>query len=107
MPDDAPVIHLTRIERHYRQGDDRLDILNGAELAVWSGQSVALIAPSGAGKSTLLHIAGLLEQQDAGEVFINDTATSGLGDFSSHPAAADRDRLRLSGPPSAAGIHRA
>jgi lipoprotein-releasing system ATP-binding protein len=87
MPDDTPVIHLTRIERHYRQGDDRLDILNGAELAVWSGQSVALIAPSGAGKSTLLHIAGLLEQQDAGEVFINDLATSGLGD-------AARTRLR-------------
>jgi lipoprotein-releasing system ATP-binding protein len=87
MADDAPVIHLTRIERHYRQGDDRLDILNGAELAVWSGQSVALIAPSGAGKSTLLHIAGLLEQQDAGEVFINDMSTSGLGD-------AARTRLR-------------
>ena len=80
MADDAPVIYLKGIERHYRQGDDRLDILNGAELAVWSGQSVALIAPSGAGKSTLLHIAGLLEQQDAGEVFINDIATSGLGD---------------------------
>jgi len=87
MLDEAPVIHLSRIERHYRQGDDRLDILNGAELAVWSGQSVALIAPSGAGKSTLLHIAGLLEQQDAGEVFINDAATSGLGD-------AARTRLR-------------
>jgi len=87
MPDDAPVIHLNRIERHYRQGDDRLDILSGAELAVWSGQSVALIAPSGAGKSTLLHIAGLLEQQDAGEVFINEIATSGLGD-------AARTRLR-------------
>jgi lipoprotein-releasing system ATP-binding protein len=80
MSDDTPMIHLNRIERHYRQGDDRLDILKGAELAVWSGQSVALIAPSGAGKSTLLHIAGLLEHQDAGEVFINDNATSGLGD---------------------------
>ena len=80
MSDDTPMIHLNRIERHYRQGDDRLDILKGAELAVWAGQSVALIAPSGAGKSTLLHIAGLLEHQDAGEVFINDNATSGLGD---------------------------
>ena len=47
---------------HYRQGDETLDILNGAELAVWAGQSVALVAPSGAGKSTLLHVAGLLEQ---------------------------------------------
>ena len=84
---EAPAIFLHGIERHYKQGDATLDILKGAELAVWAGQSVALIAPSGAGKSTLLHIAGLLEQQDAGEVFINDTATSGLGD-------AARTRLR-------------
>ena len=47
---------------------------------MWAGQSVALIAPSGAGKSTLLHIAGLLEHQDAGEVFINDAPTSSLND---------------------------
>ena len=87
MADDAPVIYLKGIERHYRQGDATLDILCGAELAVWSGQSVALIAPSGAGKSTLLHIAGLLEHQDAGEVFINKAATSGLSD-------AARTRLR-------------
>jgi lipoprotein-releasing system ATP-binding protein len=80
MSDDAPVIHLSRIGRHYMQGDDRLDILNGAELAVWSGQSVALVAPSGSGKSTLLHIAGLLERPDDGEVFIHDKATSALGD---------------------------
>jgi lipoprotein-releasing system ATP-binding protein len=87
MADDAPVIYLKGIERHYRQGGAQLDILCGAELAVWSGQSVALIAPSGAGKSTLLHIAGLLEHQDAGEVFIAKTATSGLSD-------ATRTRLR-------------
>ena len=87
MADDAPVIYLKGIERHYWQGNATLDILCGSELAVWSGQSVALIAPSGAGKSTLLHIAGLLERQDAGEVFINKTATSGLND-------AGRTRLR-------------
>jgi lipoprotein-releasing system ATP-binding protein len=37
-------------------------------------------APSGAGKSTLLHIAGLLEHQDAGEVYIGELATSTLND---------------------------
>ena len=77
---DAPVLFLQDIERHYRQGDDTLEILKGAELAVWSGQSVALIAPSGAGKSTLLHIAGLLEHPDAGEVFLNGTPTTKLSD---------------------------
>jgi lipoprotein-releasing system ATP-binding protein len=87
MSDDVPLIHLNRIERHYMQGDDRLDILKGAELAVWPGQSVALIAPSGSGKSTLLHIAGLLERPDDGEVFIAEKATSALGD-------SERTRLR-------------
>jgi lipoprotein-releasing system ATP-binding protein len=80
MADATPMIHLSGIERHYKQGDATLDILCGVELAVWAGQSVALIAPSGAGKSTLLHIAGLLEHQDAGEVFINDAPTSTLND---------------------------
>ena len=77
---DAPVLFLQDIERHYRQGDDTLEILKGAELAVWSGQSVALIAPYGAGKSTLLHIAGLLEHPDGGEVYIDQVATSRLSD---------------------------
>jgi lipoprotein-releasing system ATP-binding protein len=57
---ETPVIFLHAIGRHYRQGDAVLEILKGAELAVWPGQSVALVAPSGAGKSTLLHISGLL-----------------------------------------------
>jgi lipoprotein-releasing system ATP-binding protein len=84
---ETPVIFLHGIERHYRQGDATLEILKGTELAVWPGQSVALIAPSGAGKSTLLHIAGLLERQDAGEVYINDQATSTLND-------SERTRIR-------------
>ena len=84
---ETPIIFLHAVERHYQQGESRLDILSGAELAVWPGQSVALVAPSGAGKSTLLHIAGLLEQQDAGEVYINEMATSQLSD-------AERTRIR-------------
>ena len=73
-----PLLFLHAISRRFRQGDNTLDILKSAELAVWPGQSVALIAPSGAGKSTLLHIAGLLEQPDAGEVYIDSVATSNL-----------------------------
>jgi lipoprotein-releasing system ATP-binding protein len=50
--DPPPVLFLHGIDRHYRQGDVTLDILKGAELAIWPGQSIALVAPSGAGKST-------------------------------------------------------
>jgi len=79
--EEPPLVFLHAINRQFRQGGATLDILKGAELAVWSGQSVALVAPSGAGKSTLLHIAGLLEHADAGEVYIDGAATSNLTDI--------------------------
>src|SRR5436305_594198 len=85
--DKEPAVFLHAIERRYHQGAATLEILSGAELAVWPGQSVALIAPSGTGKSTLLHIAGLLEHPDAGEVYVDGTATSTLSD-------AERTRIR-------------
>jgi lipoprotein-releasing system ATP-binding protein len=78
--DNYPLIFLHGISRQFHQGGATLDILKGAELAVWAGQSVALVAPSGAGKSTLLHIAGLLEHPDAGEVYIDGAATTNLSD---------------------------
>jgi lipoprotein-releasing system ATP-binding protein len=77
---DVPVVYLHEIKRQYTQGESTLTILTGAKLALWAGQSVALVAPSGAGKSTLLHIAGLLESPDDGEVYIAGAATSGLSD---------------------------
>jgi lipoprotein-releasing system ATP-binding protein len=84
---ETPVVFLHAVERRYHQGDSVLEILKGAELAVWPGQSVALVAPSGAGKSTLLHIAGLLEQPDGGEVYLDGVPTTRLSD-------AARTRLR-------------
>jgi len=82
-----PVVFLHGVRRSYRQGEATLDILKGAELALWPGQSVALVAPSGVGKSTLLHVAGLLEHPDGGEVFVDEIATSKLSD-------AERTRIR-------------
>jgi lipoprotein-releasing system ATP-binding protein len=79
--ESGPIVFLQGISRRFRQGDTTLDILKSAELAVWPGQSVALVAPSGAGKSTLLHIAGLLEPPDSGEVYVDAVATSHLSDI--------------------------
>jgi lipoprotein-releasing system ATP-binding protein len=87
MSDQDPSLHLQAIERRYHQGEVTLEVLNGAELVIWPGQSVALIGPSGAGKSTLLHIAGLLEHPDSGEVLLDGVATSTLSD-------AERTRIR-------------
>jgi lipoprotein-releasing system ATP-binding protein len=79
--EDVPVIYLHDIKRQYMQGEVPLTILDGAKLALWAGQSVALIAPSGSGKSTLLHIAGLLESPDEGEVYVSGVPTSQLTDI--------------------------
>jgi lipoprotein-releasing system ATP-binding protein len=78
--EDVPVIYLHEIKRQYMQGEAPLIILDGAKLALWPGQSVALVAPSGSGKSTLLHIAGLLETPDDGEVYVAGAPTSRLTD---------------------------
>jgi lipoprotein-releasing system ATP-binding protein len=74
------VFRLAGVVRAYRQGRGKLEVLRGVDLDLQAGEMVALVGPSGAGKSTLLHIAGLLEQPDAGEVVIAGTACGGLGD---------------------------
>ena len=84
---EIPILFMHDVERHYRQGNETLHVLNGAELALWGGQSIALVAPSGAGKSTLLHIAGLLEQPDHGDVYIEGRSTAILADH-------ERTRIR-------------
>src|ERR687890_1610450 len=82
-----PSIFLSRVERRYPQGEGFLNVLRGADLTIWPGEIVALVAPSGTGKSTLLHVAGLLEQPDGGEVFVGSRATAAMND-------QERTRLR-------------
>ena len=85
--EEIPLLFLHGVERHYRQGDETVNVLNGIELALWGGQSVALVAPSGAGKSTLLHVAGLLEHPDHGDVYVDGRSTVILADH-------ERTRIR-------------
>jgi lipoprotein-releasing system ATP-binding protein len=77
---EQPVLRLREVQRRFGRGAAIVEVLRGANLALWPGQSVALIAPSGAGKSTLLHLAGLLESPDAGEIYIGGAATAAMSD---------------------------
>ncbi len=86
-PEQAPVLHLDRLERAYTQGPRLIEVLKGASAAFYPGEAVALLGPSGAGKSTLLHIAGLLERPDTGRVLIDGVDCVALSD-------ADRTRMR-------------
>jgi len=77
---DTPVLRLENLSRHFSQGGRRIDVLNRANLELYSGQMTALVGPSGAGKTTLLNLAGLLEVPDEGEVIIAGQNTSNLSE---------------------------
>jgi lipoprotein-releasing system ATP-binding protein len=71
---------LEGVCRTYRSDAGELPVLRGVDLQVRAGEIVALVAPSGTGKSTLLHLAGLLEQPDAGQVLIDGRDCGALSD---------------------------
>lgn len=76
-----PALELDAIAKSYSRGlAAPVHVLAGASLRLERGEVVALVAPSGAGKSTLLHIAGLLDQADAGRVVIDGRDMGRLGD---------------------------
>ena len=78
----TPVLSLKNIQKSYFEGEGRrLDILKGISLDLKKGEIVGLIGPSGSGKSTLLHIAGLLDQANAGDVEILGQSCGHLKDF--------------------------
>lgn len=76
-----PVLELNNIQMTYKRGEPgEVEVLKDANLTVRTGEVVALVAPSGAGKSTLLHIAGLLDNPDAGTVVLSGVDMTGLPD---------------------------
>ena len=82
----VPSFSLRGLVRRYGEGASLIEVLKGASADLYAGEAVALVGPSGAGKSSLLHIAGLLEQPEAGEVIIGGRDCIKL---------SDRDRTRV------------
>ncbi len=75
-----PILRIENVHQTYGVGEAAVSVLRGANLEIGRGETVALVGPSGSGKSTLLHIAGLLEQPTAGQVYFFNSPTSGLND---------------------------
>jgi lipoprotein-releasing system ATP-binding protein len=66
-----PSLQLVGVQRHYGEGETRLDILRGADLTLLPGQSVALIAPVGGVPTAALNDGGrtALRRSDIGFVY--------------------------------------
>lgn len=75
------------VTKKFRDGDRELVVLDGLNLSVRAGESVAVLGRSGSGKSTLLHVLGLLDRPDAGGIMVQGMETGLLSE-------RGRNRLR-------------
>jgi putative ABC transport system ATP-binding protein len=77
---ETSVVSATDVTRRYGEGDTCVDALRGVSLDVASGKLTAVMGPSGSGKSTLMHILAGLDRPTSGEVAVDGTNITRLGD---------------------------
>jgi lipoprotein-releasing system ATP-binding protein len=81
------ILESRELRKQFIQGDLNVRVLEGINLEVNAGESVAIVGASGSGKSTLLHLLGGLDIPSAGEVRMNGRVLSSLSE-------AERGHLR-------------
>jgi ABC-type lipoprotein export system ATPase subunit len=76
----GPVLRTLGLRMRYGQGAGLIRALDGVDLDVAAGETLAVMGPSGCGKSTLLHLLGGLQRPSAGEVWLAGRRIDGLGE---------------------------
>jgi lipoprotein-releasing system ATP-binding protein len=75
-----PVLACDNLTKHFQQGDTRVEVLKGVDLAIYAGERVAIVGASGSGKTTLLQLLGGLDLPTSGNVSISGRQISQLSD---------------------------
>ncbi|MBU1027073.1 MAG: ATP-binding cassette domain-containing protein, partial [Candidatus Margulisbacteria bacterium] len=70
------MIKLENLTKYF----DQLKVLQGVNLEVKDGESLAVIGPSGCGKSTLLKLLIRLEEPTSGRIIINNMDVHSLSE---------------------------
>ena len=55
---DTSVLRARGLRKEYGKGEGLVRAVDGVDLDIAAGQTVAVMGPSGCGKSTLLHLLG-------------------------------------------------
>jgi lipoprotein-releasing system ATP-binding protein len=87
MSDGHPVLACRGLAKTYTSGPLDVPVLLGIDLAIASGERVAIVGASGSGKSTLLHLLGGLDAPTAGVVSVDGVDFASLSE-------AERGRVR-------------
>jgi ABC-type lipoprotein export system ATPase subunit len=78
--DDTSVLRARGLRKHYGHGEGLVRAVDGVDLDVASGETVAVMGPSGCGKSTLLHLLGGLDRPSSGEVLLGGRRIDQIGE---------------------------
>ena len=76
------LIAVKNLHKSFTNYRERIDILKGANLDLYAGETLAVVGASGTGKSTLLHILGTLDRPDRGEILFQGKNVFRLDDVS-------------------------
>jgi putative ABC transport system ATP-binding protein len=74
------VVSAKDVTRVFGEGETAVNALRGVSLEIPKGQLTAVMGPSGSGKSTLMHILAGLDRPTSGEVSIDGTEITDMGD---------------------------
>jgi putative ABC transport system ATP-binding protein len=77
---DTSVLAARGLRKHYGQGEGLVRAVDGIDLDVARGETVAVMGPSGCGKSTLLHLLGGLDRPAGGELSLAGHRIDQLGE---------------------------
>jgi len=67
---DTCVLRTRGLSKEYGKNGGLVRAVNGVDLDVTAGETVAVMGPSGCGKSTLLYLLGGLDRPTAGEIWL-------------------------------------
>ena len=72
------VISCENLSKVYQDGNNKVEVLKGVDLALQQGEMLAIVGSSGSGKSTLLHILGTLDSATSGSAKIKNQEVAKL-----------------------------
>ena len=76
----TPVLRARGLRKEYGKGEGLVRAVDGVDLDIGAGETVAVMGPSGCGKSTLLHLLGGLDRPSGGEVSLNGRRIDDIGE---------------------------